>query len=629
MRSEASPADYLLNQTGNNVQALNCGLQGIKCSNTCKQACCSNVGLSVNFMNKSAEGFCKFHMHLYKKLQNQGIPLPAEPSMINSFQLPPPSPAAYSVFSALESLYDYEMSRFSEQGSAAILFDLSVYIVCLCEPSSTVVDASVPAINRQVDRPLAHLLLGAITKGAVDFNKLHWYQEVVCIVANTLGMDAADVYFAHPFLRDDDHAGSRSVVLYGNVVPLTIEYGQGEAHKANLDQEAEKFMLSNPADHDSDISYASLDQTRWDRVEKLKEGAVIARTLNNRSGVRLPLGKTFSTRLFRTAALPETIIDIPVEDIFYALALQSAASITEFIKRSCEYVTPDAIKTLIDTHCEADLRERSYGKNLNAVSKYERTRVIAQAASVVAVFPNCDTKVKEMLQDESISDFVVAYLSCRLRLQMAEMHPEEGSELLPLATRCLMTRDTKRDVDADFMERIPGHILPPMKHHTAFVAVVSLERHDVGHAVGVALALEVKEGIHIARSIEGMRTSFIVWFVDDVVAFDLSLAILRENGHISVDDARLWAGNLVQSCIPHLAPCGLQPKGKTEIAASVGHDKRIIIITWHERMFDLACKVGLEVLERSSAADGACILKRLEASALHTSMPPVAFVRNE
>jgi len=72
-------------------------------------------------------------------------------------------------------------------------------------------------------------------------------------------------------------------------------------------------------------------------------------------------------------------------------------------------------------------------------------------------------------------------------------------------------------------------ILHPLPRHTAYFTVITLNREDIGHVLGCALAVQLKEGIHVVRAVHSLRSSFIVWFHDDREIFDLSLAIYRKD----------------------------------------------------------------------------------------------------
>ena len=156
--------------------------------------------------------------------------------------------------------------------------------------------------------------------------------------------------------------------------------------------------------------------------------------------------------------------------------------------------------------------------------------------------PDRFNEVEEILKENNclVGDFVVTYISCRLRLELAKHDLESLDYRLPLATRSLLTFSTTSDEVSDnpAEEDPPGIILPPLLHHPVYFSTIDLNRPDIGHVMGCGLALQLREGLHILRSVMGLRSSFIVWFIDDRKPFDLSLAIHRDNG-ISITSSPL------------------------------------------------------------------------------------------
>lgn len=115
---------------------------------------------------------------------------------------------------------------------------------------------------------------------------------------------------------------------------------------------------------------------------------------------------------------------------------------------------------------------------------------------------------------------------------------EVAGTVTPLATRALMTLATAdSDLDSDLASLAPGEILPPLPLHPVHVTIIDLNRKDIGHALGVLLAIQIREGLHLARAALGYRSSFMIWFVY-LRPFDLAAAIHRQHRQLEWAKAR-------------------------------------------------------------------------------------------
>lgn len=149
------------------------------------------------------------------------------------------------------------------------------------------------------------------------------------------------------------------------------------------------------------------------------------------------------------------------------------------------------------------------------------------------------------------------------------------------------------------------------------------------------------EGIHIARAALGMRTSFMVWFVDHLYAFDLAAAIHREHGELKDEQAQLWATRLIKVAMPYLRKCQLiSPEGdesvpnavaashgeglpKTSLLAGNKTAKRMLLITWSEPLHTRSVQWVQEMQRVSGSSDGSDVMCELKISHLDTASPCV------
>ena len=413
-------------------------------------------------------------------------------------------------------------------------------------------------------------------------------------------------------------------------MPAVILHGQ------YIHKQTDEFMESYMSKGDIfDPRFDELNETYWERAQTLETGTLVIKTDGGRESI-LPLDAVLRTRLCRRTALPITAVETTLSTLSDLLDKQTAQSASNFIDRACARMeNAQQLQNLLST---LNLPLHNPSKDMQSAAKiFEQhgiATVVASAASVVAFIQYGDhnatnerDKVETLLNNNPVvADFIVTYLSCLLRLKMMENGETLDDYALPLATRALMTLSAAPEqVEGNLLEW-SSSILPPMLHHPAFFTVFDPNRVDIGYTLGCALALQLKEGIHIARGAMGLGTSFMVWFLDDSHAFDLRRAFQREHHERNNADAMAWAQNVLQCGKKHFSNCGLETDGQTALKAKQRDIKRFLVIPWHQRfLHDLAG--AWTMLRKSSAAYGSKISQDFKMSHLDTGFPGVETVK--
>ena len=576
----------------------------------------------------------------------------AEPRCLAEFQLPPPSSAvATHMARALELLLENTLVSITPSGAIATqgaAFDAALYAVMLHEASEDVIDVTVPPTHCNISPQLARLLLAALEEGHVD-TSVPSGNHILYGIANALDLEVEEVARRHPFAEQpalDDK--TRSTIIYGNVAPHATIYGQDtlvtaatladilEAHAESI--EGGTTRLQSPLNE--------MDK----RIAELRDGYIVVQTVRrDESPVmkeqRLPLAPTILTRLARgrstsiavdvEEALASAEVCMPLAELGKQLKSLSRAQLKAFIHAASAPLTADEISALLDSLTPAAVADMSLKHAGTVFSTQGDATIVSTAASVVAVI-RCDEEntgtfrqVGMVLQDDfELADFVTAYMSCRLRLDLADNNVALDYYELPLATRALHVQSLAAAVDDDDLARTcPGSIQAPMPHHDAFFTVFHLNRNDdIGRAMGVMLALQAQEAIAITRNAMGIRRSFIIWFVDHVKPFDLASALQRQfapgASSLTAAEAESWAMSAVSYGGRHLKASGMVARtapGKARpqgLSARNNETKLMLLVSWGKPLHDCAVPTLGSVLRRSGASDSAQITADFKLSGL-------------
>eukprot|EP00041_Stephanoeca_diplocostata_P016893 m.335009 g.335009 ORF g.335009 m.335009 type:complete len:794 (+) comp20519_c0_seq2:500-2881(+) len=559
----------------------------------------------------------------------------AEPNADENCDMPPPTNGVVGfMVDALDQLLHYylwQMVFKNNTSETPDLFEISDYIVMLCTEPMSLVDTDVPEMSALVEYNLACLLFDAVKRGFIDAHKKQ-YGYITTAIANSLDLDPSHVFHAHPYIAPspaDDDKTCRTTVLYGNVVPYAIEFGHTNTGAPDINVLAEKFVLQ-PLHSTTTTPTIRVEDSEWvQRIQKLREGFVVVRTPD--SECRVSLSETLQ-RFFRAPSpMNSGTEEISLKDLAGILAKQNDKSIANFIHQACSAKSTDDLHRVMQLLVSQQGEERGHCHSASSVFQRQgEATIVSSAASVVAVV-HCDPdlddytefgKVHTYLQENDvIADFIVAYLSCRLRLRF-----KGSSDSLPLASRALLIVSTSNEyVEDNLSEIVPHFIRPPMLHHTVYFAVFDLKRKDIGHAHGVALALQMQKGIHIARAAIGLRSSFIVWFIDDGYPFDLASAIHREsNEGINKADAIGWARHVLN--IGHdmfmengLSECDDPKSGECTALKAQGRElKRMMIVSWNDCLHHHATRCTKLMLEKSGVVHGSTLTNNFKISRVDT-----------
>lgn len=557
----------------------------------------------------------------------------AEPHDILTFELPPPvSPVVKAMVRGLQqllTLYVEVAVREPLRAHGCDLFELSSCIVTLCEAPAELFEEPELPTSATVCPSLARFLLAALQKFYIDAMKATG-TIIMNAVSRGLGVDVTEVEreigLGAPLSEND--AKPRTLVLYGNIVPYAIEFPQHD-DSLKLNRDVDLFLTdADPSPLPDPLGFS------WNRLEDLKNGAVVAQTIDHKPehNSKLPLRRTLN-RIFKSCKLDEVEVEVPLHDIGEVLARHTWSSVLEFTEKACSVATVPELEAILGLTGSGRVRiprdDRKITRAANTFQRQGSSVVVSSAASVVAVIRSDPDKINEfeqlqaLMEDHVIADFVTAYLSCKLRLEMASAGAGPEVYSLPLATRALMRFPTADDeVETNLAEIVPGAILPPLPHHTVHICIVDLHREDIGHSLGVALAMLIKEGIHIARAVVGLRSSFMVWFVDDISSFDLASAILRENcSALPVEDAKSWAERVVKFGSTCFAKAGLMSPSPTSLAAQDRKKKRLLLLSWNRTLHDHGVKIAEEILFNSEAAIDSAVISNVKMSGLESAVP--------
>eukprot|EP00041_Stephanoeca_diplocostata_P034888 m.1210292 g.1210292 ORF g.1210292 m.1210292 type:complete len:821 (-) comp24592_c0_seq21:2704-5166(-) len=546
-------------------------------------------------------------------------------------EFPPPVDAiTASMIKALDRLLSRYCWQFAQELQTPNVdpFEIAMYIIALYREPETLFDANADIVCACVDTHLAALLHESIKRGYVDPYTTQ-YDFIVNAIANGLDLEPSvvhvdDVAFRSPIECSQDVA-RQTTVLYGNIVPYHVVQGQRpQSEQSELDGMTDKLFTRTMTRDVFDIG-PSRDDTNFDqRIQLFRRGQVIVHTnycsdTTKRTQQALPLHSYVADRFCATTARRGG--DVKLKEIGELLSRQSRASVRKFIHEATGAKNQAQIAAVLQSLKEE--KSTDFEEESQVLMAASNVTVVSAAASVIAIISDddeeeIDSQIHDILRPKlgrnDIADFVVVYLSCRLRLQM-----DAEGDTLPLASHSLMIISSTSDaVDDQLLNPGCYSIRPPMLHHSAFFTIIDLSRESFSHLHGVSLALVIKEGIQIARVAKDLHCSFIVWFVDEY-PFDLSLAIQRERGSVAKQsDATGWAQKVVETGHEEFRRCGLKIHG-TSVMARDSRIKRMMIVSWNEHLHKLAEETAMDILENSGVALGCEKNATFKILNLHTS----------
>lgn len=542
------------------------------------------------------DGFCPYFLEAA-----------ANPAEIANFSLPLPStPLLTSLVVSLNRLSEYYEDCFIELNNVdpTTLIELSLCIVLLStSPSDVIFSTASPSttsttVYQTLDRKLAKFLLAAFRRGYVNIEK-PTFSDQVRLIANTLGMPAEKVEQEVPYFRDDDtsDAKKRTTILFGTVVPFFVDNGQNNDNELVIDN----LMKELAEGHQEIIAF---DENP--RVKLLQEGSVVVRPSSKRH-VKLSLQSVYR---HDRSNIAECSVDLKLSDLADKIEGKSAQQLRDFVfSASQPNLSRKALQDILEMHSLSDSGSSEFSDLVDVLRRQGNASISAQASSVIA-FIHSDPyhleefqEIGELLEKKNgLSTFLVSFLSCMLR---HKFHDQSWSSI-PLATHALLQLSSPDEELSTEDLFYPGRILPPFPHHDAYFTVFDLVRKDIGYSLGVMLALRLKEGIKIMRGVLGFRSSFILWFIDDLHPFNLAQAIHRSHAPVDFEACEAWATRLIQTATPVFSKFGLQPAVDPPLAIQAINTefKFIALISWGEQLHGQSIEIIKSMLAKTHAAKG-------------------------
>lgn len=462
---------------------------------------------------------------------------------------------------------------------------------------------------------LCHCLLQAYKLGAVD-PFVPGYDDMLTALCRAVGKPPEEIDMRH---IQNEQRPSRSLAILGDLLICWVVPGQKSKREEELnevDERAQRCLDGEPdlLDKSSNIKELINDSLYWSRARQARYTHFKCST----HGVEE--GEIVYYDDFKAKAADVKVV-VPGTEIDGAICQLSEKSLREFCRLAAQPNYDHIDGDFVGTDALSFLRGGEPAPKAHLqLSKLLRDKEVSFhscSGSVVSVLQGLDSSsldsMKKLLNDRhnGLATFIVAYLSCKLRKAAGE---HEG--ILPLATDALLIETTGIAV-APSIEPVSGIVPPSLKHET-FLVAIELGRQDIGYMHGRLMATSLVKGVHLLRRLHSLRSSFLLWFVENLRTFRLSSAFFR-TGANSEDDASLWSSRLLGVTRESLASVGLVAK-VDGIAAADKTRKFVFFVGWSQQMLDIVLPQVMNMLKLYRHVNPSVVLN-LRVTGLDTETP--------